>query len=135
MWLLTRQSTRRWVTMRTNGRRRVRFVASTRRGSLTSREGLRRVATDPEGTGYEAFHALGVDVAGKTGTAETGGNAPEHAWFAGYAPADAPQLAFVVVLEHAGDASATAAPAAARLVEKLQSAGYFGPEKVRLGGP
>jgi penicillin-binding protein 2 len=99
------------------------------------REGLRRVATDPEGTGYEAFHALGVDVAAKTGTAETGGGAPEHAWFAGYAPVDAPQLAFVVVLEHAGDASATAAPAAASLVEKLQSAGYFGPGKVRLGGP
>ena len=99
------------------------------------REGLRRVTTDPEGTGYEAFHALGVDVSGKTGTAETGSGAPEHAWFAGYAPANAPKLAFVVVLEHAGDASATAAPAAARLVEKLQSAGYFGPENGYPDGP
>jgi len=66
-------------------------------------------------------------LAGKTGTAETGGGLAEHAWFAGYVPAEAPQLAFVVVLEHAGDASATAAPAAAHLVEKLQSLGYLTP--------
>ena len=116
-----------------DGPRPIRSLDPTRLAVL--REGLRRVTTNHEGTGYEAFHALGLEVAGKTGTAETGSSAPEHAWFAGYAPADAPKLAFVVVLEHAGDASATAAPAAARLVEKLQSAGCFGPENGHRNRP
>jgi penicillin-binding protein 2 len=89
------------------------------------RHGLRQVVTDPEGTAHGAFYLASVEVAGKTGTAETGGGQLEHAWFAGYAPADAPKVAFVVVLEHAGEAAITAAPAAAKLVEKLQSLGYF----------
>lgn len=91
------------------------------------RRGLRQVVTDSEGTAHGAFHLASVEVAGKTGTAETGGGQLEHAWFAGYAPADAPKVAFVVVLEHAGEASITAAPAAAKLVEKLRSLGYFSP--------
>jgi penicillin-binding protein 2 len=93
----------------------------------TLRRGLRQVVTDSEGTAHGAFHATGIEVAGKTGTAEIGGGKAEHAWFAGYAPADAPRVAFVVVLERAGEAAVTAAPAAARLVEKLQSLGYFAP--------
>ena len=58
----------------------------------------------------------GIKVAGKTGTAQpSSGEAPkgipreqraeryqEHAWFMGYAPADAPEVAFAIVLEHSG---------------------------------
>jgi penicillin-binding protein 2 len=44
-------------------------------------------------------------VAGKTGTAQTGRRDENdrklyHAWFAGYAPADTPRIAFAVVNEH-----------------------------------
>ena len=46
----------------------------------------------------------GVSVAGKTGTAEFGpdlggGHYESHAWFAGFAPAEDPQIAVVVFLE------------------------------------
>ncbi len=43
-----------------------------------------------------------VVVAGKTGTAQQPGGAP-HAWFVGFAPADAPQYAIAVVVERGGD--------------------------------
>ena len=92
----------------------------------TVREGLRRVVDDPRGTGYANVRLEGIEIAGKTGTAETGGGRADHAWFAGYAPAELPRVAFVVVLEHAGSAGATAGPAARRLVEKLQELGYLG---------
>ncbi len=47
----------------------------------------------------------GVQVAGKTGTAQTGreGEAP-HAWFTSFAPADNPQVAVAVIVENGGDA-------------------------------
>ncbi|HEV2973095.1 MAG TPA: penicillin-binding transpeptidase domain-containing protein [Pirellulales bacterium] len=89
------------------------------------REGLRRVVADSQGTGHATIALEGVSIAGKTGTAETGDGTADHAWFAGYAPADNPQVAFVVVLEHAGDAAASAGPVARRLVECLQTLGYF----------
>ena len=70
------------------------------------------------GTGNKA--ALpGVDVAGKTGTAElrpTGGGAidPKNtdAWFVAFAPAYDPKVAVAVMLVGAGQGGATAAPVA-----------------------
>lgn len=45
----------------------------------------------------------GVPVAGKTGTAQTGvEGASPHAWFTGFAPADNPQVAVAVIVEHGG---------------------------------
>lgn len=41
-----------------------------------------------------------ISVAGKTGTAADPGNPQTHAWFAGFAPADHPQIVVVVFLEH-----------------------------------
>lgn len=41
----------------------------------------------------------GLRVAGKTGTAAAKGGAWTHAWFAGYAPADNPEIVLVVFLE------------------------------------
>jgi peptidoglycan glycosyltransferase len=54
------------------------------------------------GTGTRAQIA-GVDVAGKTGTAQTGENQPPDAWFMAFAPADDPQVAVAVVVEDGGE--------------------------------
>jgi penicillin-binding protein 2 len=90
------------------------------------REGLRRVVDDPHGTGKSA-RVKGVPIAGKTGTAETGGGQADHAWFAGYVPADRPRIAFVVMLEHAGSGGKTAGPVARQFVEALIEAGRIRP--------
>ncbi len=71
----------------------------------------------------------GVDMAGKTGTAQVGhklvrgGEAEkvwyfnrDHAWFAGYAPSGAPEIAIVVLVEHGGAGGKHAAPIAFRVV-------------------
>ncbi|MBI4492939.1 MAG: hypothetical protein HY690_09120 [Chloroflexi bacterium] len=63
--------------------------------------------------GYAGKAALvGVQVAGKTGTAEVGAGRTPHAWFVGYAPADKPVVAVAAILEHQGSGSDFAAPAA-----------------------
>ena len=53
------------------------------------------------GTGTYA-QIPGVEVAGKTGTAETGKSA-DDSWFVGFAPADNPEVVVVVLLEEAVD--------------------------------
>jgi penicillin-binding protein 2 len=58
---------------------------------------LQAVVTLPYGTGTAAFAGFGLPVAGKSGTAETGGPDP-HAWFPAYAPADAPTIGVATVL-------------------------------------
>ncbi len=71
------------------------------------REGLRRTVADERGTAHDSARLAHVAIAGKTGTAQTA--AADHAWFAGYAPADEPRIAIVVVLEHGGPAAGEAA--------------------------
>ena len=68
---------------------------------------LRLVVTHREGTG-RSFQSLPYEVAGKSGTAETGEEGLVNKWFAGYFPADRPKYALVVVqLETASAASVT----------------------------
>ena len=93
----------------------------------TVRAGLQRVVEDPRGTGYKRVRLPGIAIAGKTGTAEVGGDLEDHAWFAGYVPARRPRVAFVVVLEHAGSGGRKAGPVARALVESLQVTGLIAP--------
>jgi peptidoglycan glycosyltransferase len=44
--------------------------------------------------------------------------APDHAWFVGYAPADAPHVAVAVIVEHAEDAWGVAAPIGVRMLDR-----------------
>jgi penicillin-binding protein 2 len=90
------------------------------------RRGLEQVVADPEGTAHSTVYLESISIAGKTGTAETGNGSADHAWFAGYAPAGSPKVAFVVVLEHAGGGGESAGPVARRLVQRMQKLGYFG---------
>ena len=89
------------------------------------RSGLRQAVADDEGTAHATVDIDQVAIAGKTGTAEVGGHLPEHAWFAGFAPADRPQVALVVVLEHAGEAATAAGPVVQHLVQRMCDLGYF----------
>ncbi len=95
-------------------------------GTLAAvRAGLERVVADPKGTAYDSVRLETIAVAGKTGTASAGEGRRDHAWFAGYVPADGPKLAFVIVLEHAGDGSMAAGPVAKRLVMHMQRLGML----------
>jgi peptidoglycan glycosyltransferase len=63
----------------------------------------------------------GITWAGKTGTAETGDGTYYDAWFIFFAPADNPQVAGAVVVEHSlnGFGGAVAAPIAKQLVQAI----------------
>jgi penicillin-binding protein 2 len=74
------------------------------------REGMRRVVEEPGGTGGMA-RIRGTVVAGKTGTAQNP-HGPDHAWFIGWAPFEAPRIAIAVVIENAGFGGSFAAPIA-----------------------
>ena len=52
----------------------------------------------------------GVPTAGKSGTAQLGGDAAPHSWFIGFAPADAPQIVVAVVVEGGGAGAQRAVP-------------------------
>lgn len=55
-----------------------------------------------DGTG-KAAQIPGVQVAGKTGTAEQGDGQPPDVWFIGFAPAEDPRVAVAVVVESGGE--------------------------------
>jgi peptidoglycan glycosyltransferase len=76
------------------------------------------------GTGSSA-QIPGVAVAGKTGTAQTGGGRPSIAWFIAFAPAVNPQVAVAVAVEDAGtnevSGNALAGPIARSVIEAVLS--------------
>jgi peptidoglycan glycosyltransferase len=67
----------------------------------------------------------GVDVAGKTGTAENGPGQPYSLWFTGFAPAVDPQVAVAVVVEdgggqgQSGSGNTIASPIAKKVMEAV----------------
>jgi peptidoglycan glycosyltransferase len=67
------------------------------------------------GTGTAA-RLPGVQVAGKTGTAENP-HGPPHAWFAAFAPAEAPRIVVVVLIENGGYGGDVAAPVARQIIQ------------------
>ncbi len=74
------------------------------------------------GTGTAA-QIPGIPVAGKTGTAETGREGENDAWFIGFAPADDPQVVVAVALSgQAATGGAVAAPIARAIMETLLEA-------------
>lgn len=74
------------------------------------------------GTGTAAFAGFGIPVAGKSGTAETGGPDP-HALFPAFAPSDAPQIVVSTILTrvHLGTGGSDAAP----LVRRIMAAHFY----------
>jgi penicillin-binding protein 2 len=87
------------------------------------KSGLVDVVNAPDGTGKRAA-IPGVTVAGKTGTAQTGTD-KTHAWFSGFAPAEDPKYALVVLLEFGGKGGLRATQAAHDIFMQLKNLGYI----------
>ena len=95
------------------------------------RDGLEAVVEEPGGTGGRA-RVPGMRVAGKTGTAQvvslkrTEGleedeipmRHRDHAWFGAFAPADDPEIAVAVFVEHGRHGSSGAGPIAQRILAR-----------------
>jgi penicillin-binding protein 2 len=104
----------------------IRFVA----------DALYDVVNDPTGTAYPARDPS-LDVAGKTGTAQTGYVVKKeddakmawylsqnHAWFSAFAPAHNPEIVATVLVEHGGSGPEVAVPVAMQIIheyERLQA--------------
>jgi penicillin-binding protein 2 len=89
------------------------------------RESLTMVTQYPRGTARWNLRGLQFDVAGKTGTAQSGSGKP-HAWFTGYTMNEAetgqPDLAIAVIVENIGEGSEYAVPIFRAMVETY----YYG---------
>jgi penicillin-binding protein 2 len=97
----------------------------------TWKRGMYKVTNELGGTAYEHGHIEGLTVLGKTGTAEVKKHHKEesgrdlekwnpnsaHAWFAGWAPAEDPEIAIVVLVEHGGGGGAVSWPIAKSIIE------------------
>lgn len=79
------------------------------------KEGMEAVVNEEGGTAYTSRSRI-QKFAGKTGTAQNPHGKP-HAWFAGYAPIDDPQIVIIVLLENKGGGGRFAAPVAKELLE------------------
>ena len=82
------------------------------------REGMRQAVARGSA---QSLSGILRPVAGKTGTAQFGLDGKSHAWFAGFAPFDNPNLAIVVLIEGGGEGSFAAVPVAKEVLEW-----YFG---------
>ena len=98
------------------------------------RDGLRGVTHEEGGTARFLSRTTDLKIAGKTGTAQVARlikrtkniesiayKYRDHAWFAGFAPYDDPQIAVVVIVEHGGFGASAAAPVARELFKAYLS--------------
>ena len=80
------------------------------------RKGLEDAVQEPYGTA-NLLDTLPISVAAKTGSAQTANNTKTNALFIGYAPADDPQIAILVLIEDAIEGSLNATPIARDVFE------------------
>lgn len=74
-------------------------------------KGMEDGVSKPYGTAY-MLHDLPIQVAAKTGSAQVKNNAETNAFFVGYAPAQNPQIAIVILVENAKEGSLNVVPVA-----------------------
>ena len=127
--------------------RKLKFAADPKQGlglapekAAIVKSGMWAVLNEPGGTAF-ASRPPGVQAGGKTGTVQVIGREAtirsgverkkleDHAWFAGFAPMDDPQMVVVVFVENGGHGGTAAAPLARDLFEKR-----FG-KPVKMQGP
>ena len=83
-------------------------------------KGMKGVTSEYGGTAYSTFADFGIDIGGKTGSAQTETEGVSHAWFVGFAPYENPEIAVSVLVEKGGTGGYTAG------VAKKIMAEYFG---------
>ncbi len=90
-------------------------------------KGLKAVVDDPQGTGHDLKEISGLNIYGKTGTAQSIHGKPNHSWFVGYTRSKcrgqacpARTIVFCVFLEYGGS-SENSVRIARDLLLKLQS--------------
>ncbi|HEY4180563.1 MAG TPA: penicillin-binding protein 2 [Kofleriaceae bacterium] len=109
------------------------------------KKGMWKVANEAGGTAFDHGYSDFLPVMGKTGTAEVRthhrkedderdveGYHPSrsHAWFAGWAPAEDPEIVMVVFVEHGGSGGRVAWPIGKSILET-----YFTSQKLRGAAP
>ncbi len=94
------------------------------------KDGMWAVVNEPGGTAFSS-RVPGLDIGGKTGTAQVIGREAviragaerkkleDHAWFTGFATVEDPRLVVVVFVENGGHGGAAAAPLAHQIFEKF----------------
>lgn len=106
-------------------------VKNSSRALRIIRKGLVAAVNDEDGTGKMA-KMKNIVVGGKTGTAQVVRlaqyrglpeskipyKARDHAWFTCYAPADKPEIAITVLVEHSGHGGSVAAPIAGKILKE-----------------
>jgi len=89
----------------------------------TIRKGMYAVVNEDGGTANREETSvlyngkLGYRVAGKTSTAQVGGDRKPHAWFVGFAPFEDPEVAFVLIYEHGESGGGGAAPLVGKILK------------------
>jgi penicillin-binding protein 2 len=78
------------------------------------RQGMRQAVT---GGSAQSLYDLRKPVAGKTGTAQSGGGRENHSWFTSFGPYDDPNIVVTVLIEEGGEGSALAAMVAKEIYE------------------
>lgn len=79
------------------------------------------------GTGGFLFEHYPISIAGKSGTAET--NGIDNGWFVAYAPFEKPEIVVLVMFEHSGFGSDSAAPVVKSLMDAYFHVGEYGPNQ------
>ncbi len=110
---------------------RKRHVDATPEAIDIVKRGMWKVVNEYGGTAYKYARSALFEFSGKTGTAQVKSMRRrdddahlidwhpdrDHAWFAGFAPSDDPEIAFVVMLEHGGSGGKHAGPVAKAFLE------------------
>ncbi len=91
-------------------------------------EGMYRAVHGPDGGTARIAQVPGLDICGKTGTAENP-HGDDHSVFIAFAPRDNPKIAISVYVENAGFGAAMAAPIASLVIEKYLNGEIAGNRK------
>jgi peptidoglycan glycosyltransferase len=109
------------VIDQTNPRVMSRPISSQVAGELTTM----MTSVVANGTGKNA-QIPGIQVAGKTGTAQTDPDAKDNSWFVGFAPADHPKIAIAVFIQGGGRTGGDLSAPIARQVMQAYLSGQGG---------
>lgn len=132
-WFVRKVASLDGTLIREYGPERIRSLAL-KEGTLEYlRNALRDVVHSGSGTGGRAKSGI-VEIGGKTGTAQVAEMRGaivkseqlsylirDHAWFLAFAPAENPEIAVAILVEHGGHGGSAAAPLAKKVIERYFS--------------